>query len=727
MNRAAPGQDRNKGIRELGGLIRAAGEKDDRTFRLSFSSEEPYNRWFGPEILDHTDGCVDFSRLDSNPVVLFNHNRDVILGKINRAWVENGRGEAEITFDSDDEAEKIYQKVKGGTLKGVSVGYLVDSWEEVMPGKQSSDGRFTGPCSIAKRWTPYEISIVSVPADPTVGVGRSDDGGTLRQLQNKKLKEESKMTREQMLARMNEILNSSKDRAMTSEEQAEFDRLKRSVELLDLSGGAGPRQGSRAKDDEGDDGGSGEGDGGDGDGGGDSSDGEDDDKKAKEAAKKALAAERTRVRQIEDMCGNFGIDSRSFVDDGKSVEEVRTAVLDQLMRQGAPIHSRVRVTDDEGDKFRRAAVDSLIMRSGMQLDQAAEGARNFMGMRLRDLAIECLHMDGESESGLNRKTDDELYSKLQRGFFTPESTFPAILDNTIEKAYKEGHKKVSVTFDKITKKGTLSDFKTHDNYYIAGPVGEFLEVPENGELKHDTFRDDHLPTRKLRTYGRQFTLSRKAFIDDDIGVVTSLPARYAASARKTINKQVYQILVANPAIYDGVQLFSSAHKNLLKIGTGVTQEAMQTMIMALANQHDQFDEAIIINPAKIVVPSGMRFDMYTLFYSPTIHTSDNTQAVNPLYQYRDQLEVVEDPTINALCGGMGNVMPWWLLGAEGDTDFIEVDYLNGQEIPNIRRMETPGQLGFIWDIFLDWGISVMDFRGGVKNPGVEVKTKLELA
>lgn len=61
------------------------------------------------------------------------------------------------------------------------------------------------------------------------------------------------------------------------------------------------------------------------------------------------------------------------------------------------------------------------------------------------------------------------------------------------------------------------------------------------------------------------------------------------------------------------------------------------------------------------------------------------------------------------------------------TLLIEVDYLNGQEIPNIRRMETPGQLGLIWDIFLDWGISVMDFRGGVKNPGVEVKTKLELA
>ena len=153
---------------------------------------------------------------------------------------------------------------------------------------------------------------------------------------------------------------------------------------------------------------------------------------------------------------------------------------------------------------------------------------------------------------------------------------------------------------------------------------------------------------------------------------------------------------------------------------------MQTMIMALANQKDQFGGSIIINPATIVVPSGMKFDMYTLIYSPTINTSDNTQAVNPLYQYRDSIEVVEDPTINALCGGLGNVMPWFLIGDPGDADFIEVDYLNGQEIPNIRRMEAPGQLGFIWDIYLDWGISVMDYRGAVKNPGIKVDTKLKL-
>ena len=153
-------------IRALG------GEGNERKFVLSFSSEEPYQRYWGTEILDHSDGAVDVIRLQEIGCVLFNHNRDSVIGKVTRVWLENKRGMAEVEFDNDEFSELIYQKVASGTLKGVSVGYQIDSWEEVMHGKQSADGRFTGPASIARRWTPYEISIVSVPADATVGVGR---------------------------------------------------------------------------------------------------------------------------------------------------------------------------------------------------------------------------------------------------------------------------------------------------------------------------------------------------------------------------------------------------------------------------------------------------------------------------------------------------------------------------------------------------------------------------
>lgn len=159
--------------RSIGAEVRAV-EGEDRTIELSFSSEVPYDRWFGPEILDHSDGCVDMDRIRTVGCLLFNHDRDKVIGKILEANIVEGRGVAKVRFDDTDEfSDTIYKKVQNGTLTGVSVGYRVDNWEEVENGKKSEDGRFVGPCYIAKRWFPYEISIVSVPADATVGVGRS--------------------------------------------------------------------------------------------------------------------------------------------------------------------------------------------------------------------------------------------------------------------------------------------------------------------------------------------------------------------------------------------------------------------------------------------------------------------------------------------------------------------------------------------------------------------------
>ena len=509
--------------------------------------------------------------------------------------------------------------------------------------------------------------------------------------------------RKKWIQRQQELLNTAKaaGRELTADEQTEFDDLQRKIDDFDQKEA---------------------------------------ERKAKEEAEKALnadtenldevreaerKAERNRIREIEKMCNHFGVEAREYIDNGTSVEATRAAVMEKLMQDGAPIASAgvVEVTASGEDKFRDAVSDSLLMRAGIELAHPADGARELQGLSLRDIFIECEER-ANGTRGLNRKTNDELFNMAQRQFFNPTAAFPAILDNAINKAYVEGHKTVAVTFDRITKKGSLKDFKTADNNYLAGPVGEFLEVPEGSELKHDVWSDEKLPTRKLKTYGRQFTLTRQAFINDDIDVVTRIPAKYAASARKTINKQVYQILVNNPAIYDGVALFHSNHKNVLATGTGVTQAAMQAMILALQTQEDQFGEAIIVRPAKLVVPVGLAFDFYTLFHSPTINGSGNTQAVNPLYRYANQIEIIEEPTINVLCGGFGNTMPWFLLGASEDTDFIEVDYLNGQEIPTIRRMEVAGQLGFVWDIYLDWGISVMDFRGAIKNPGVQINSPL---
>lgn len=504
-----------------------------------------------------------------------------------------------------------------------------------------------------------------------------------------------KKIRLRKIARQQEILQGAKTESgeLGAEEKAELDVLQRDIEELEI---AIADQESRQAGEDG----------------------------AKDA-KTAVDQERQRVRQITDLCRGLDVDPSKYITDGTSMDAVRTAILERFKESNAPVQTRgtgeVSVTGDTEDKFRAAMADALVMRGGVSVDKPADGARDLMGMSLRDLAIESLQKCGES--ALNRKNNDELFCMMaDRAYFNPSNSFPTIMDTAINKAYIEGHKTVAVTFDRWTKKGTLTDFKTHDNFYLAGPAGEFLEVPEGAELKHDIPTDAKRPTRKLKTYGRQFTMTRQAFINDDIGFLSKIPAKYAASARKTINKQCYEILINNPAVYDGIQLFSSAHKNVLTAGTGITKESVQKMFMALQMQTDEFGEAIIVRPAIIIVPVGYSFDMYELFYSPTIHTSGNTQTINPLYKYKESIEIVEDPTINVLC--KENAMPWFVIGASTDTDFMEVDYLNGQEVPNIRRMESAGTLGFVWDIYTDWGISVMDWRGAVKNPGIALTSPL---
>lgn len=176
-NRSAP----KTGRQEPRGIVNAqfrALEGNKNQFELSFSSEQAVERWFGQEVLLHDVGAVDLNRLLTVGTVLFNHGRDCNYGKVPVARIDSARLDADkkcravITFDDDDNSQLIKQKVESGSIRGVSFGYQVSNWEEVLPGKTSTNGRFTGPAYIALRWEPYEISIEPIPADPSVGVGR---------------------------------------------------------------------------------------------------------------------------------------------------------------------------------------------------------------------------------------------------------------------------------------------------------------------------------------------------------------------------------------------------------------------------------------------------------------------------------------------------------------------------------------------------------------------------
>jgi HK97 family phage major capsid protein/HK97 family phage prohead protease len=144
-------------------------EVEERTYEFPFSSEYPVARYFGNEILSHEGKAADLSRLNDGAPLLFNHNPDRVIGVVERAYIDGNkrRGYARVRFSRNPFAQEILSDVKDGVLRNVSFGYSIDKMEE------RGSGDF-----VATAWSPYEISVVSVPADPGVGIGRSLEDDT---------------------------------------------------------------------------------------------------------------------------------------------------------------------------------------------------------------------------------------------------------------------------------------------------------------------------------------------------------------------------------------------------------------------------------------------------------------------------------------------------------------------------------------------------------------------
>lgn len=497
------------------------------------------------------------------------------------------------------------------------------------------------------------------------------------------------------IAAQQALMTGAQGRSLTDAEQAQFDALQREIDALTLEIESEAEAEERQAD-------------------------EGTENRAQEeadagTAQRAMIAERNRVTAISDLCRDFDMDPSDHIRNGSSIEQVRAAILDSLRSTNRP--ADVQVTRDEEENFRERATDALMMRAGITVENPADGARELRAMSLRDLGVECLSRSGKNVRDLLRMSSDDLYGMLCREFYNPSAAFPAIMDQTIRKSLVEIYNKVPTTFQAFTTKGTLRDFKeTADHEYVIGGVGDFLKVPENGEIKPDMPRTELLPTRKLDTYGKQFSMTRQAFINDDIGFLTEVPGLYATAAKKTIDKQVYDILFSNPTIFDGKTLFHADHKNLVSgAGAAPSQQTIQAAILQMQKQTDQFGDAIYMTPRTIVVGVGYEFDLAVVLHSAQVTGSANND-INPLFNY--PLQIVQSPVLNALAGA--NKCPWFMIADPSSARGIQVDYLNGQETPTVRRMEVPGTLGFVWDIYLDWGISVRDFRGIIKNPGAVI-------
>lgn len=607
-------------------------DTDSRTVELSFSSETPYGRWFGDEILCHDEECINLERFSNGlGTVLFNHDRDAVVGHIEKVWLEDNRGKALVRFDTDEQSETIFQKVQSGTLQGVSVGYAIYRYEVLEDeDTKSTNGRFNGPAYVVTDWEPLEISIVSVPADPTVGVGRSaEEIHTSIDTQEDNTRMDPK-----------EILN--------NEEVKSTEPVETGITQADLQ--------------------------------------------------KAMEQERKRTSEITALFRDFDVEGADeAIVMGVSVDEARAMVMDQLRARNKGVS--VTMGEAESDKFRAAAQDAVLMAAGIPVADAAPGAQELRGHSMVELARESLQREG-----LQANFGDNM--ELARQAINSTSTFPAIMSNLANKSVMVGFNEAETTYQIWAGKGSNRDFKEAARVALS-EAGTLELVPEGGQFKQDSFGEASART-KVATYGKLFSLTRQAIINDDLGLFSKIATKYGSAAKRLVNKMVYAQLTGNVKMQDNVALFDTKHGNVAGTGEALSVKAIAKAITAMRRQKGIQGEATLnITPKYLVVPPELEMTAYQIVNSTAAVDGVNSGVANP---YKGRFIVVADAELT-------DPDAWYLVADATQHDTIEVTYLNGVETPRLETRQGFDVDGIEYKVAFDCGVSALDFRGVFKNAG----------
>lgn len=607
-------------------------DTDSRTVELSFSSETPYGRWFGDEILCHDEECINLERFSNGlGTVLFNHDRDAVVGHVEKVWLEDNRGKALARFDTDEQSETIFQKVQSGTLQGVSVGYAIYRYEVLEDeDTKSTNGRFNGPAYVITDWEPLEISIVSVPADATVGVGRSaEEIHTSIDTQEDNTRMDPK-----------EILN--------NEEVKSTEPVESGITQADLQ--------------------------------------------------KAMEQERKRTSEITALFRDFDVEGADeAIVMGVSVDEARAMVMDQLRARNKGVS--VTMGEAESDKFRAAAQDAVLMAVGIPVADAAPGANELRGHSLVELARESLQREG-----LQANFGDNM--ELARQAINSTSTFPAIMANLANKSVMVGFNEAETTYQIWAGKGSNRDFKEAARVALS-EAGNLELVPEGGQFQQD-FLGEASARTKVATYGKLFSLTRQAIINDDLGLFSKIATKYGSAAKRLVNKMVYAQLTGNVKMQDGVALFDNKHGNVAGTGEALSVKAIAKAITAMRRQKGITGDATLnITPKYLVVPPELEMTAYQIVNSTAAVDGVNSGVVNP---YKGRFVVVADAELT-------DPDAWYLVADASQHDTIEVTYLNGVETPRLETRQGFDVDGIEYKVAFDCGVSALDFRGVFKNAG----------
>lgn len=610
------------------------------------------------EKLEVSDAAVRLDRLNNGAPFLNTHSdwslRDVI-GVVERAWIDGEEGRALIRFSEREEVNDIWNDVRTGILRNISVGYRVHRYE-VIEGEGETCTRV-----IARDWEPREISAVPIGADDLAGFRSADDENPCQFMRatpaSSSNRKEDPMTEQDITE------------GVAADGVPEERSAPAAQSVIDTAA----------------------------------------------LQNEARQAERQRIADITDAGRKLGIEDsivRAQIDAGVTADAARAAFIDAMADKdetGGEVRGRVSVGRDEQDTQRAMLSNAIEVRLDPRV-QLEDGAREYRGMGLLEMGRTVLRQRGESVAGLSRS---ELAGKMLARGFHSTSDFPLILANVANKRLRDAYEAAPQTFRPIVNQTTLPDFKTVSRVQLSD-APSFIRKREGAEYKFGTMGENR-EQYALATYGRGLTFTREMIINDDLSAFDRIVRQFGTSAANLESDLVWGLVTGNANMSDSTAVFHADHSNLATPGAitidnlGAAKALMRKQ-KSLAPDADTDGSILNLEPAFLAVPA----ELETVALQYTRQTSIVTDPANQNVHAGSMQPIIE-PRLASLAGGSAD--DWYLFASPAQVDTIEFAYLEGEQGPQLEQMEDFDTDGIKLKGRLDVGAAWIDYRGAVKNAG----------
>lgn len=635
---------------------------EDRTVEITWTTGAKGRRWSWDigsymEELEVSESAVRLERLNNGAPFLNTHSTwDLgdVIGVVERAWLEGGEGRALVRFSQREDVEPIFRDVRDGILRNISVGYSVHRYEMT----EEPDDKL--PTYRAVDWEPMELSLVPIGFD---------DGSKTRS---------AKTPADYQGPRFSTVFE-TREAAAPTEQPAVSAKTQEEPKMT-----------------------------------------EEEIRAAEETARREAAeAERKRGQAIRLMARKVGLDE-DFADDlierGVTTDQASAAMIDKLAerQQNEQPEGRSAQRTPSGAidlsvvRAKRSAMENALQHRCSPASKLEDAAREFRGMRLLDLARECISLAGGNSRGLTPREiataalGCSAESVRAAGMHTT-SDFPLLLGSTVNRTLRAAYELAPQTWRPLGRQTSLPDFREATRVAL-GDIAALEKVNESGEYKYGTLDEEGAPI-KVAKFGKIIAITWEAIVNDDLSALTRIPQALGAAAGQTESNVVWDLLLGNPTFVDDQEIYSTAHGNVAASGGAISTASLAAARAAMRKQKSKAGHFLNLGPEFLVVGPDKELEAFQFTssnYVPAkngdINDSRNTT-----------LTVIVDARIE------GN--QWFLYAAPGVVDTFEYAYLEGEQ-----GVFTETRQGFEVDGMeikarLVFGAAWIDYRGTYMNAG----------